>query len=370
MARVIIDNRKRTFLKHTLVMELFHEYIRDTSLGRRVGPKGVRVRHITVDGYRYTEGMLKAFTRQEKMRLRVYIFDRLSTAQREKAIDWNMEYYRRLTQYLYSRGHLDNYVGFHIKNLRSFLGYLYKERGLEIGPILRYYIVPKEEVPVVALLPDQLRYVIHSRKFNDSLLPHQERVRDIFVFGCTVALRYRDLMRLDNRHLRVQNGNYFLQITSEKTGTSTSLLLPPYAIEVVEKYRNLHGTLLPNMSLCYFNKVLKEIAGLFPDEVLMPKVRHQRGKPIVIYKNPKTKEHYKLSDHISSHVMRKTAITSMLMLGVPEYIVRQLSGHAPNSKEFYRYVQFSKTYMNQELTKAFDQLCTYNPYTELSAKNG
>jgi thiaminase len=41
---------------------------------------------------------------------------------------------------------------------------------------------------------------------------------------------------------------------------------------------------------------------------------------------------------------------------MPEQLVRRVSGHAPNSKEFYRYVAWAQTYQDQETEKAFSQL--------------
>jgi len=54
--------------------------------------------------------------------------------------------------------------------------------------------------------------------------------------------------------------------------------------------------------------------------------------------------------------MRRTAITTMLSLGVPEAVVRKISGHAPGSKEFYRYVQWAQSYQDAETEKMFHVL--------------
>jgi hypothetical protein len=54
--------------------------------------------------------------------------------------------------------------------------------------------------------------------------------------------------------------------------------------------------------------------------------------------------------------MRRTAITTLLILGVPENIVRKISGHAPGSKEFYKYIGLAQEYMNQEVCKAYQKL--------------
>lgn len=43
-----------------------------------------------------------------------------------------------------------------------------------------------------------------------------------------------------------------------------------------------------------------------------------------------------MADHISSHTMRRTAITTMLRLGMPEQLARKISGHAAHNKKFFR----------------------------------
>jgi intergrase/recombinase len=57
--------------------------------------------------------------------------------------------------------------------------------------------------------------------------------------------------------------------------------------------------------------------------------------------------------------MRKTAISTMLTLGMPEHIVRKISGHAANSKEFFRYVKMAQNVIDKEADKVFDQIRNY-----------
>lgn len=54
--------------------------------------------------------------------------------------------------------------------------------------------------------------------------------------------------------------------------------------------------------------------------------------------------------------MRRTAITTLLMLGVPEMMVRRISGHAGGSREFYRYVCIVQDYLSTEVKKAQQRL--------------
>ena len=85
----------------------------------------------------------------------------------------------------------------------------------------------------------------------------------------------------------------------------------------------------------------------------MQKIRERKGATIMVI-NSSGSGQIRLCDLASSHTMRITAITTMLSLGVPEQIVRKISGHAPASKEFYRYVTWSQTYQDREIGRGFE----------------
>ena len=58
--------------------------------------------------------------------------------------------------------------------------------------------------------------------------------------------------------------------------------------------------------------------------------------------------------------MRRTAITTLLILGVPELVVRNLSGHAPGSKEFYKYIAIANEYSNTQIKEAQKKIINYS----------
>jgi integrase len=87
---------------------------------------------------------------------------------------------------------------------------------------------------------------------------------------------------------------------------------------------------------------------------LLPKNISCRGKMQEI--KSKTGNTWQFYQHITAHTMRRTAITTLLMMGVPENIVRKISGHAPASKEFYKYVSIAQEYLNQEVKNAYEKL--------------
>ena len=49
--------------------------------------------------------------------------------------------------------------------------------------------------------------------------------------------------------------------------------------------------------------------------------------------------------------MRRSCITIMLTSGMPEYVVRKISGHTSDSKSFFRYVNLAQSLMDREIEK-------------------
>lgn len=181
------------------------------------------------------------------------------------------------------------------------------------------------------------------------------KVKDIFVVGCTVALRYSDLINLKPSNLEKENNQWYLKVQSKKTQTYTKIKLPEYVVDIFTKYKN-KKRLLPFYNLVRLNLYLKRLcekAGWSDEKI---KTRQKRGIATVVFKDKKKKIHYRFCDHITSHTMRRTAITTMLRLQMPEYLVRKISGHAPGSKEFDKYVAISQNYLDVETDKVFEKL--------------
>jgi integrase len=86
----------------------------------------------------------------------------------------------------------------------------------------------------------------------------------------------------------------------------------------------------------------------------LPKIRCRQGVPVEI--KTRSAKCYRFCDHITTHTMRRTAITNLLMLGVPETMVRSISGHSAGSKEFYKYVAIVQDFMNDAVLNAYQQL--------------
>jgi integrase len=230
------------------------------------------------------------------------------------------KFYMSFTNYLYKdRGCFDNYVGFNIKNIKTFFNYINKQMILITGDFYKLFHVYKEEIPIVALLPEELNFMIFNEDFEMSLTPRMKEVKDFFVFGCTVALRVSDLLKLTNSNLRIIGEVWYLEVRSQKTATITQIALPEYAINIIKRYSKKRSKyLLPRFNNSNLNKYLKELAVLAGLTQLNNKTRMRQGRVITVNANQQDKQQVRFSDLITTHTMRRTAITVMLSLGMPE----------------------------------------------------
>lgn len=339
--------------------ELYLRFIKESSNGKRLQVNGKRISDGTVTSYTCTMGLLQKFCREKGFELRIRPSRSLNSREKETEKNYWNKFYKKFTEYLYTDcKHFDNYVGLNIKNIRTFFGYLQKSLLIDTGSFHKQLYVRKEEIPIITLMPEELNHFIYNKGFEESLSPALRKVKDVFVFGCTVALRFSDLMALKRTNLQIVNNDWYLVTRSKKTSVDTRIQLPDYAVQVVQKYfKQKPGYLLPRFNIVNLNLYVKELIEAAGFTQHVPKTRGRRG---VIKEITKTSEiprsAYRFCDLVTTHTMRRTAITTMLSLGMPEHIVRKISGHSPMSKEFFRYVALAQSYQDKETSTMFEKL--------------
>ncbi len=333
---------------------LFNKFISDSRRGTRLQANGKRVSKDTIRNYHYLGKHLLNFCQVKKFELRLREEKRLNSREvLSEQIYWK-KFYKKFTDYLYQDlGFFDNYVGSLIKNLKAFFNYLNRDTAVKVGQFHKIFYVSRDEIAIFTLLPEELHFLIYDKMFENSLSKRMREVKDVVVFGCTVALRVSDLLKLKKASVRILRNRHYLAVRSQKTLTDTMVLLPDYCLEIILRYKHLKGDLLPKFNKSNLNssiKILFEKAG-FTQEVTVH--RSRRGKQMLKGHIKDKEKVLRFCDVASTHIMRRTAITTMLSLGMQEQLVRKISGHAPASKEFYRYVEWSQAYMDKEAERVF-----------------
>lgn len=337
---------------------LYERFISDSRSGRRLQVNGRMISKGTINNYLNTGRLLRKFCLEKEFSLRIREIKRMNRKLLVGERNYWRRFYRKFTTYLYRElHHFDNYVGSIMKNIRVFFHYLQKELLIDTGDFYKNFHVCREDVPVIALFPGQLRDLIFNKELEKMLSKRLLEVKDFFVFGCTVGLRFSDLVRLNARNLRREGTDVYLQVRSQKSGNETLLKLPSFATEIAYRYLRKYRTLLPPFNRNNVNEYLKQlmnIAGL-SDPVGKTRTRQGRLKNINFHSRE-----YRFCDLVSSHCMRRTAVTTLLSLGVPELIVRKITGHTSHSREFNRYILISQQYMDKTTTLAFERI--YSPF--------
>lgn len=344
-------------IKLTHALELF---IRAASTKKRIQSNGKYLTIRSIKNYLNLKRLIANFEVYTSEVIEIQSVKSKSGRSYKKEKNYWTRFQRNFSNYLFNTlGHFDNYVGTQYKLLRSLFRWLELERGIELKQLRSLFPIYKEDIQITVLNPAQLKFLINDQQFEQSLCGRLQRVKDIMVFGCTVALRASDLLNLNRTNLIHENGKTYLVVQSKKTNARTQILLPHYAIQILNKYRSRSHRILPRISVYNLNKYMKELCEIANWNEVRIKTRTRRGVPIGIYKDKAKKTHYRYYDHISSHTMRRTAITTMLQLGMDEWNVRQISGHSAGSKEFYRYVKLSQESTDLQTSKVHRELQEY-----------
>lgn len=345
------------FTRELNFLNEFQIFIEDSNKGKRRSKNGSKILPLSIKKLQVTYNKLKDFSEQKAFGLRINVNPKPNNAflQKEKKY-WN-KFHAKFTNYLYEDMNcFDNYVGSVTKDIRTFFNYLLLEKNMPVGNYHKNFFVAHESINILVLEPERLNFLINNKAFEEKLRPTLRKVKDIFIAGCTVGLRYSDLINLRPFNLEIKDHSYYLKVQSLKTKVYTRIKLPEYLVEIFHKYKGRNKTLLPFFNLVRLNIYLKELAECanWTEEVI--KTRQKKGRSEIVYRNRKQKNYHRFCDLISSHTMRRSAITTMLRLRMPEHLVRKISGHAPNSKEFHKYVAISQDYLDVESDKVFEKL--------------
>lgn len=144
---------------------------------------------------------------------------------------------------------------------------------------------------------------------------------------------------------------------SKKTKTYSFIKLPSYAIDIYKRYKPTSDrkSIFGEKNLSNFNRSIKRIGEMagFTDSVHISREKQGKTKKIGNASNDR------FCDKMSSHMMRRTAITTLLILGMPEHLVRKISGHSHASSSFNRYVHYAQAYIDKEIDKVYNKLEVY-----------
>lgn len=338
-----------------MLNEAFNEFVKASAKGNRLEQSGKRISAGVIDNYAYALKLLEEYETKVGEPLRIIPLNKASLMLIKKEHQYWLNFYIHFSKYLFiEKGFYDNYVAATFKILKSVFNYVKNTKGIPIGDYHKLFTVSTQPIVPVVLLPEQVHYLIHDTGLTSKLPAWLRRTKDILVFGCTTGLRIGDLMALKQKNLAAVNNDHYLSIYTQKTNTYIQVPLPSYCVDIIDRYKKRNkGFLLPRLSKTNINVQIKEIGKRAGWDWALPKYRTRQG---ILVEQKIKGQSWKFYQHLTAHTMRRTAITTLLMLGVDEAVVRKISGHAPGSKEFYRYIALAQSYMDNQVRTAHRRL--------------
>lgn len=235
---------------------------------------------------------------------------------------FNIEDYRKLLQWLIKCNYSRNSIAEIVARLSAFMQKMFdakkhKNRIFD-NPEFHY---SWEESDTIALTLPELESL-----FNLQLTGAKERARDVFVFGCWVALRAEDLNRI-NEYKRV--GDKFEVLTS-KTGEKVIIPVHWMADAIYTKYNGILPVYSTPEGLNYHLSDVCKTAGITEQRLIAITKGGQRQA-----------QYFPKNELVSIHTARRTFATLMYKEGFAVKAIMKITGHR-TERAFFLYIKISK----------------------------
>lgn len=330
-------------------LEAFQLFIDYSENGERTTKKGKKLSGWTIKKYKVAKNLLDRFAKETKYPL-----------------SWsniNDTFYTKFTNYCwYNLNHYDNNVGTALSSICAFLNWAVEKQIIQDKKYNSKWVIWKEnETDALVLYPDEIQ-ALYEMPIEEKRL---DRARDNYIFGCLTCLRSANLLTLTESDLNIVGNSWYINPVQAKTDKTLWIKLHTIAIAIIQKYRGQHKTLLHSTLYRSYNTNLKEVAKLFKEHLAkdenkhlttnewnkpFTRIRYKQGQPIKIEMD--------ITKMLTPHTERSTGITNLLMMGMREFEVKKISGHAKSSSAFGKYVRIAQRFIDSKSDEAWDKIFT------------
>ena len=307
-------------------------FVEEAKSGERLANAGNTQKQYAYGSIRVLQGFKLSWEMFCKARKKQYNFDEI-----------NIDVYNDFVKFFYGRGCGANYIGKHIKTLKTIMRSAREEGKHNNQEIERKAFKPiSEKTEHIYLTEAELKklYELDFSKFdltpeNTGLRPYEIKslplVRDVFLVGCYTAQRYSDYKRIDKSMIKPVEGteDKDIKIIQKKTGEECIIPIRAELDVILKRY----DYTLPKTFEQKVNdgiKVIGRLAGITE----MIHVEKLRGGMKVKTDVPKCKL-------ICSHTARRTGATIMKIAGFSSIDIMKFTGHKTET-EFLKYIRISK----------------------------
>ncbi|MBC7384299.1 MAG: site-specific integrase [Bacteroidia bacterium] len=163
-------------------------------------------------------------------------------------------------------------------------------------------------------------------QFDLSANKKLEQVRDLFIFGAWVGLRFSDYSTIKPENIIDVDGDQYIKIITQKTKDLVYIPCNPVVLDIFNKYSSNSNKLPKTISNQKFNEYIKDVCKLAGMD--------ETGR---LSTSPKVQ----LYEAISSHTCRRSFASNYYLQGFPTIDLMKITGHK-TERAFLKYIRVSK----------------------------
>lgn len=289
-------------------------------------------------GEKYAKGTIQSYTN---------LFGVLSKFLDGETLTWDELTKRKINRFqawMKATGYMTKTIKRYTSTLRAVANRAFDDELHHISNISKRFIIKEaakeEKVAEIYLTENEINAL-----YAMNLTGEEEKVRDVFVFGCDCCQRVSDYssLRRENFTKSKIDGRDVIKIKQQKTGKTVFIDLTARLKEIAEKYNYQ----LPNIHPTIINKIIKSICRKLSQKVkslkeLVPTVlKLQEKKTDVVWQTDESGRVFKPRwQLVSSHTARRSSITNRFIKGEPISKIMRRSGHS-NFRTFVEYIKVS-----------------------------
>ena len=334
-----------------LLNELLRRYVTGMSSGEITSYSKKKYSQSSIKIYQYVYNMLNEFSfLYKKMDIRDYHIDpQLESKKKRDVADKFNGYWKKYENYLVDRG-------LSVKSRSEIMNMT----GVMTTYWANYLFFSLPKIPrltshekAIVVLPNEFvkRFLTDEDKVYNSLSPELKFVWELSATILITTLRIGDAMSINQHDLIVTKDLVFLKKKNEKTGVFSEMPLPNFLSDIYRNNLTSFGrvyTIEPDRDVVYAEmKTLFKMYEDLNENVSITDV-DVRGNEFIVTKP--------LWEWVHPHLLRKTAITTMIYNKVPERFIKFASGHTTNSTAFERYVGHVEKYYKSEMNDYYGRI--------------
>ena len=280
---------------------------------------GNSISNSTLKRYKCNKNLLEDFESSCKVKITLGKFD-------------DKLYNRFLKYCIEEKKHSANTLHRNVGLLKTFLLWALNKKYTYNNNFITFKKPAKFTTDEIALNYEQVE-LIYNYDFSDN--KRLERVRDLFVFGCTTGMRFGNYSTISRSDV---DGNFIRVIDLKSKSKNLAIPLNSISKSILEKY----DYNLPSITNQKMNEYIKEVFKKleFTDEI----------KKTMKYGDELVDQKAEFWTRISSHTARRSFITIMKNKRVPDKVIMSYTGHTSLEvfNAYYRPSEDDKiNYMNE-----------------------